>query len=130
MSKQSEAKKAQNYRENADTCANCANYQSELIEKKYDGYNGILVWTEEKGKRCTVGEFAVKKTATCDQHLNHVLTDQAEKNRNDAERYRKLVATGKFCALSTGGWGLGVGYGPRDSKDQLDAAADSLPAPK
>lgn len=31
MSKQSEAKKAQNYREDADTCANCANYESQLI---------------------------------------------------------------------------------------------------
>ena len=126
MSKQSEAKKAQNYREDADTCANCANYESQLIEQTYIS----AVWTVEKGKRCAIGGFAVKKTATCDQHLSHVLTDQAKKTRNDAERYRKLVATGKFCALSTGGCGLGVGYGSRDSKAQLDAAADSLPSPK
>jgi len=82
MSKQSEAKKAQNYRENADTCANCANYQSELIEKKYDGYNGILVWTEEKGKRCAVGGFAVKKTATCDQHVLVLKAEALERNRS------------------------------------------------
>lgn len=56
--------------------------------------------------------------------------DELAALRNDADRYRKLVATGKFCALSTGGWGLSVGYGPRDSKDQLDAAADALPAQK
>ena len=50
--------------------------------------------------------------------------------RKDADRYRKLVATGKFCALSTGGCGLSFGYGTSDSKDQLDAAADALPAQK
>ena len=69
MSKQSEAKKAQNYRDDADTCANCANYRSELIDKTYDSYDGIQVWTEEKGKRCALGGFAVKKTATCDHHV-------------------------------------------------------------
>lgn len=47
----------------------------------------------------------------------------------DARRYRKLVASGKYCAASIGGgWGLSCGNGPRDSKAHLDAAADALPA--
>ena len=69
MSKQSEAKKNQNYREVPDTCANCGNYQSQLVEKEYDAWNGKQTWTEEKGKRCSIGEFAVKKNATCDLHI-------------------------------------------------------------
>ena len=45
--------------------------------------------------------------------------------RKDAERYRKLVASGKYCAASIGGgWGLGG----KSTKAQLDAAADALPA--
>jgi len=45
--------------------------------------------------------------------------------RKDAERYRKLVASGKYCAASIGGgWGLGG----NSTKAQLDAAADALPA--
>ena len=45
---------------------------------------------------------------------------------DDAERYRKLVATGKFCAAAFGnGWGLSCGHG-RISKAELDAAADAI----
>ena len=46
----------------------------------------------------------------------------------DARRYRKLVASGKFCAAGSGaGWGLVCGVGRAD-KAELDAAADALPA--
>lgn len=46
----------------------------------------------------------------------------------DAERYRKLCATGKYCASSIGGgWALSCSEGPT-SKAELDAAADALPA--
>ena len=46
----------------------------------------------------------------------------------EAERYRKLVASGNFCAASSGaGWGLVCGTW-RASKAELDAAADALPA--
>ena len=46
----------------------------------------------------------------------------------DAERYRKLVASGNFCAASSGaGWGLVCGTW-RANKAELDAAADALPA--
>jgi len=57
MSKQSEAKKNQNYRAEPDMCCNCAHYKSEMKEKAYEGYLGISTWTEEKSKRCSYGEF-------------------------------------------------------------------------
>jgi cell division protein FtsB len=45
----------------------------------------------------------------------------------DAERYRKLVATGKYTAACIGGgWGLACGGAPW-TKAELDAAADALP---
>ena len=45
----------------------------------------------------------------------------------DAERYRKLIASGKYCAASMGGaWGLSCGNGGHVSKAELDAAADAL----
>lgn len=68
MSKQSEAKKDQNYRETPDTCSNCSHYESQTVEKSY----GAASWTEEKGKRCSIGGFAVKKTATCDRHVRGI----------------------------------------------------------
>lgn len=59
------------------------------------------------------------------------LTAEVSELRKDAERYRKLVACGKYAADSIGGgWGLahsGVHTG-RSSKAELDAAADALPA--
>lgn len=67
MSKQSDAKAAQGYRLEASTCSNCHHYRSDLIEKSYGAFNGLHTWTEEKNKRCSIGLFAVKKTATCDR---------------------------------------------------------------
>ncbi len=68
MSKQSEARTAQNYRLIPDTCGNCRHYRSKIVEKTYDGWNGKQVWTEEKDRRCALGEFVVRKTAICDRH--------------------------------------------------------------
>ena len=45
----------------------------------------------------------------------------------DAERYRKLIASGNFCVGTFGGWALRCG-GSLDTKAELDAAADALPA--
>ena len=43
----------------------------------------------------------------------------------DAERYRWLVDSGKFCpAFGSGGWGLRAGGFGRSSKTDLDAAID------
>jgi len=70
MSKQSDAKNEQNYRGVPDTCANCGHYESQMVENTYNAWNGKQTsWTEEKGKRCSIGGFAVKKMATCDKHV-------------------------------------------------------------
>lgn len=63
MSKQSEAKKKQNYNPKPEhaMCSNCYNYASESVDNGY-GY------LEEKNKRCTVGGFAVAKNGTCTAH--------------------------------------------------------------
>lgn len=68
MSKQSEAKLQQGYRKESDTCGNCIHYSSEMVPKEYKAYNGLQVWTEEKNKRFTIGEFAVGKGHTCNFH--------------------------------------------------------------
>ena len=69
MSKHSNAKLAQNYRMTHDACANCGNYESQFVVKIYDAWNGKQTWTEEKGKRCSIGGFPVNKTAVCDLHV-------------------------------------------------------------
>ena len=62
MSKQSKAKEAQGYTMEQSTCANCTHYSSKVVEIK-----GIFggVYCNESNKRCSIGGFAVKKTATC-----------------------------------------------------------------
>lgn len=64
MSKQSEAKQAQGYKKNPDTCSNCAHFQSEIVN--HTEYYGD--WIKEKNKRCSVGGFAVGKNSTCNIH--------------------------------------------------------------
>jgi len=63
MSKQSEAKINQGYNDKPipRTCGNCAKYESEFVDLSppYQQY------MQEKNKRCGLGGFAVKKTATC-----------------------------------------------------------------
>lgn len=68
MSKQSEAKVAQNYRTTPDTFSNCTHYTCEVVKKSYDGWQGRMEWSEERGRRCALGGFAVGKTAVCDKH--------------------------------------------------------------
>lgn len=66
MSKQSEAKKRQGYDPipMPKNCGTCWHYQSDVIcGEKWGGS-----YREEKGKRCGLGGFAVKKTAVCLQH--------------------------------------------------------------
>ncbi len=66
MSKQSNAKIEQNYNPNPSPkiCSTCTNYQSDFVERTEYGQT----WTDEKNKRCGIGGFAIKKTATCDRH--------------------------------------------------------------
>ncbi len=61
MSKQSDAKKAQGYDEriNLKTCGNCYYFTSDKYER--------IFYPEEKNLRCGIGEFAVKKSRTCDR---------------------------------------------------------------
>ena len=63
MSKQSDAKKAQNYIQKLDpkVCANCCNLQLDKIPANYNPR--VIV---EKNLRCGIGMFAVKKMGTCD----------------------------------------------------------------
>lgn len=67
MSKQSEAKKQQNYNPKPvhNTCSNCAHYRSVYREMR-DWRGNIYV--EEKELRCGIGGFAVNKLATCSAH--------------------------------------------------------------
>lgn len=57
-SRQAKAKEKQNYRVEARTCSNCVYYRSDIF------ISGT--WTDEKNKRCGIGDFVVKKTAVCD----------------------------------------------------------------
>ena len=65
MSKQSEAKKAQNYKtpNEVGMCHNCEHYASSLETTPWGG-------KKERHMRCTLGGFAVKKTASCDLQID------------------------------------------------------------
>lgn len=70
MSKQSEAKLAQGYRKQPDTCSNCRHQQFDVIEKIYTNWNGRAeTWNAEKKHRCSVGGFAIGKNSTCRIHV-------------------------------------------------------------
>ena len=88
MSKQSIAKSAQGYQPKpvSSTCGNCANFTSELrlgaylIQKNAkDVARGMKPaftvenFGQERNLLCTLGNFAVKKTATCRQFVLKVL---------------------------------------------------------
>lgn len=68
MSKQSEAKKRQNYNPKPEynICSNCIQFESDMVEIK-DTF-GSRPYYDEKNKKCTLGDFVVKKTATCSAH--------------------------------------------------------------
>ncbi len=68
MSRQSEAKKRQNYNPKPDynICSNCIHFASYIIKK--ENTYGTQVYYDEKNKTCTLGDFVVGKTATCSEH--------------------------------------------------------------
>ena len=68
MSKQTEAKKTQNYTPKATPayCSNCQHYKSDLVKER-TSWGGE--WTAEKNIRCSIGEFAIKKQGVCDLHV-------------------------------------------------------------
>ena len=68
MSKQSDAKAKQNYRDKPEwpECRNCKFFASDEV-RKYSEYSGND-YVEEKNLRCTIGGFKVMKLGTCDKH--------------------------------------------------------------
>ncbi len=69
MSKQSEAKKVQNYTPKASQayCSNCQHYASDK-EVKMNAWSKTE-WIDEKNIRCGIGGFAIKKQGVCDLHV-------------------------------------------------------------
>lgn len=45
-------------------CINCTSYRSDMVTEKH----AFGEWIGEKNMRCTLGQFATKKTATCSKH--------------------------------------------------------------
>jgi hypothetical protein len=66
MSKQAEAREAQGYRTEPRNCSNCAHYRSDITEHP-PAFSWGNPYTTESNRRCSLGSFAVKKTATCDR---------------------------------------------------------------
>lgn len=62
MSKQSEAKERQGYTTDPKNCGSCKHFQCDLEEQKGYYYKPFYI---ERNKRCGLGGFAVKKTASC-----------------------------------------------------------------
>jgi hypothetical protein len=62
MTKLEQLKASQGYRLSAATCRTCKHFTSDKETRK--GYFGGE-YTKEKNKRCRLGGFKVKVTATC-----------------------------------------------------------------
>lgn len=63
ISRQQEARLRQNYVEDPPlpVCETCEHYRSVRLETAWGG-------TEEKRKRCSLGNFAVKRKGSCRKH--------------------------------------------------------------
>lgn len=68
MSKQSDAKDAQNYRREPMCCKNCEYFSSDLIDRKPKWATKYVI-TEEKNIRCMIGGFKVQKMGSCDNFV-------------------------------------------------------------
>lgn len=66
MSKQSEAKASQGYRDAPNCCQNCQNFTKDVVDKQYRAFSGLQTWTEDKNLRCSIGAFKVNKMSVCD----------------------------------------------------------------
>ena len=64
MSKQSEAKAAQEYSSKAPSCKSCVNYMFEL-ERKPAAFSYTQPYNVEKNRRCKRGGFAVSPLGHC-----------------------------------------------------------------
>lgn len=61
MSRQSEAKEAQNYTREIKNCANCKHFTCDTDE------HGMYI--VQRNLRCGIGGFKIHKTAVCDIHV-------------------------------------------------------------
>ena len=89
-SKQAEAKEAQGYTTSANNCGNCANMTSERalqawmeidnrreISRGNKPYYSLETHGRERHKRCSIGGFAIQKTATCAKHMPKAAGEKA-----------------------------------------------------
>lgn len=62
MSRQSDAKSRQQYepKPQPPICSRCHYYSSEMVPSEWNPE-----YVDERNKRCSLGGFAVKKTASC-----------------------------------------------------------------
>lgn len=85
------------------------------------------------------GKYTATDNTGQHYYLNHANTWQTFQgehptavdgaDKDDARRYRALVATGKYVPAMREGWGLACGR-TKASKAELDAAADALAQPQ
>jgi len=69
MSKQSEARVSQGYRETSRNCGNCAHRALDMVLPDCGAtFYSIERYGVEKNKRCSIGGFAIKNKATCNFH--------------------------------------------------------------
>lgn len=70
MSAQSEAKATQGYTPKPilPICGNCGHYRSDTRSYPPEVTWNRVEYTEEVSKRCALGGFAIKKTATCREY--------------------------------------------------------------
>lgn len=66
MTKLEETKKILGCRKDGPRCGNCKYYTSDI--QKHASWDGTVEYPAEKNTRCSLGKFAVKKTAWCNKH--------------------------------------------------------------
>jgi hypothetical protein len=76
MSKQSEARAAQNWRKEPDTCARCAHFRFD-VETYPDYWDKNKTWTRDKNLRCGIGGFKTGKSNLCDRFEHRQLESGA-----------------------------------------------------
>ncbi len=65
MSKQSEAKEKQGFKEQSNMCSNCEHFTLERDEYSSGSFGTYFI---EENLRCTLGNFKVNKKNTCNEH--------------------------------------------------------------
>lgn len=67
-SKVQQAKDAQGYIKGSKQCQNCHFFDSEKTIEPHPYYGAVMKVYKEKNRRCTLGDFAVQLTASCDRY--------------------------------------------------------------